>query len=531
MKRCPECRRDYYDDTLLYCLDDGSALLDGPASFGGGRTEMLPAFGVVGEAGTLAFDLATASPSPDENSIAVLPFSNLSGDAGNDYFCDGISEELLNALAKIRGLRVAARTSAFSFKGRPTTIAEIGSTLGVASVLEGSVRIAGSRIRISVQLEDTANGYQLWSDSYNRTFDDIFAVQDDIAASVVAELRTRLTVEPVAEARESIVSEVAEAFKGRATDPEAQRLLLLGRYFLDRTNREDAEKAIIHFRKAVEVDDQFALGWAELGHAYCVMAGKNWQPLDESYGLAREAVERALAIEPELAEAHAHLGRIKAAYDLDLTGAAESYDKALRLSPGNSVVADGASILELKLGHLDKAMGLSRGVVDQDPLSAAVWHNLGLICACAGRPHEAEQAFRRALELSPGRLVTNAMLAVVLLEEGREEAALIQSFSEPDEFWGNWSRAIINYKTGNKSEADSLLGHLIDTYTYGDAFQIAEIYAVRGESDKAFEWLDRSFLERDPGITHTKASPHFRSLRNDARWREFLVRIGLNSDY
>jgi len=221
-------------------------------------------------------------------------------------FSDGLAEELLNVLSKIRGLRVAARTSAFSFKQKQTTISEIGRTLNVASVLEGSIRMAGNRVRISVQLIKVEDGYQLWSETYDRTMDDIFAVQDDIAQSVVEELRTRLLGESVGpDASERVRSEVAVAAKGRAGDPEAQRLMLLGRYFLDRMTREDTAKGIVYLRGALDLDPGFALCWAELGRAYSIEAGRAWKPVEEGFGLARDAARRSLALEPDLAVGYA----------------------------------------------------------------------------------------------------------------------------------------------------------------------------------------------------------------------------------
>ncbi|HEU5132206.1 MAG TPA: hypothetical protein VFT26_08895, partial [Pyrinomonadaceae bacterium] len=326
MKRCPECMRDYYDDSLFYCLDDGASLLDGPATFNAAKTEAYNSPMRIGEEPTFFYQPPTSSAMRRLSSVAVLPFANLSGEATNEYFSDGLSEELLNVLSRINGIRVAARTSAFSFKGKQSTVAEIGSTLNVSSVLEGSIRFAGTRIRVNVQLEDATNGFQLWSETYDRTLDDIFAVQDDIAQAVVEGIRQHFLGEEIdAEEARNIEVEVADAMKGRAADPEAHRLVLLGRHFLDRTNREDGLKAIEYFEQAVGVDSTYALGWAELSHGLCVCAGKTWLALEDAYERARTAAERALSLEPGLAEAHAVLGRINAAYDLDLKAASERY--------------------------------------------------------------------------------------------------------------------------------------------------------------------------------------------------------------
>lgn len=471
--------------------------------------------------------LDRSMPGDRGNTIAVLPFLNMSRDEDGDYFSDGLAEELLNVLSKIRGLRVAARTSAFSFKGKKATIAEIGRALNVASVLEGSIRIAGNRVRIAVQLVKVSDGYHLWSETYDRMMDDIFAIQDDIAQSVVEELRTRLLgEEPGSRISAMVEHEVAEAVKGRADDPEAQRLMLLGRYFLDRTTPEDAAKAVAYFQEALDLDADYALGWAELGRAYSVQAGKAWVAVDEGYAGSREATQRALALEPDLAEGHATLGRIQAAYDWDLRGAMDSYQKALELAPGSPLVLDGASVLKFKLGKFDEALELSRRVLAQDPLSSAIWHNLGLICHAANLLDESETAFRRAMELSPQRQLTPAMLALVLLDKGLNDEALANADKEPDDFWKLWAQAIVLHAMGRKAESDSALAALTGEHADGDAYQIAEVYSMRGETDAAFEWLETAVAERDPGVTHTKADPRFRPLHDDPRWAALLNKIG-----
>ena len=463
------------------------------------------------------------------NTIAVLPFVNMSRNEDGDYFSDGLAEELLNVLSKIRGLRVAARTSAFSFKGKQTTISEIGQALNVASVLEGSIRMSGNRVRISVQLVKVEDGYHLWSETYDRTMDDIFAVQDDIAQSVVEELRMRLLGESIGpNASEKVRSEVAAAVRGRAANPEAQRLMLLGRYFLDRLTRDETEKAISHFRQALDLDEGYALCWTELGRAHAIEAGRAWIPINEGFDLAREAAERALALEPDLAEGHALLGRIQITHDLDMSGAEASYERALELAPGSSAALDGASVLYYKLGRLDEAVKLGRQVLIQDPLSAAFWHNLGLTCHAAGRLGEAEAAFRRAVELTPQRVVSGAMLSLVLMDEDRIDDALTQAMNEPDGFWRLWSLAIIYHAAGRHDEADQALSTLINDHADGNEYQVAEVYAMRGEINNAFEWLERAIFDRDSGVTHAKVNPRFRPVYGDARWAVILKKIGFD---
>ncbi|HEX3112668.1 MAG TPA: protein kinase, partial [Candidatus Eisenbacteria bacterium] len=284
-------------------------------------------------------------------SIAVLPFVNRSPSADDEYFSDGLTDELLNVLAKIQGLRVTARTSAFHFKGKDVTIPEVGKALNVATVLEGSVRKAGNRVRISVELVRVSDGSHIWSETYDRTFEDIFAVQDAIAQAVVRELKTALLGgashgDAIGRAR----AEVAVAAKGRGSDPEAHRLYLLGRHLLGRGSREDTTMAIRYLKEALDRDPRNALAWAELARAHIIEGGHGWVSVEVGYGHARDAAERALELEPDLAEAHARMGWIQMYHDRDSRLAEASYHRALELSPGNAEVLRGAGMLARTLG-------------------------------------------------------------------------------------------------------------------------------------------------------------------------------------
>jgi adenylate cyclase len=531
MKQCPECGREY-DNTMMFCLDDGTELLYGPAM---DLSDEEPATALLNlasrdEHGTEHFEIPSLKSAPPPNSIAVLPFRNLSSGGDGDYFSDGIAEELLNVLSKVEGLRVAARTSAFSFKNASMTVNEIGRSLGVATVVEGSVRSAGERVRISVSLVKVSDGFQLWTETYDRTLNDIFAVQDDIAQSVVQELRGLLLGPNSREiSRTDVESDIAEAVRGRAADPEAHRLMLLGRYRLGTYTPESAEAAIDCYKQALEIDPEFALCWAELSRAYSIAAGKSWASTDEAFAKARAAVNRALELEPELAEAHAQLGRIQAAYDWDMKAAEASYNRALELAPGSSAVLDGASIHAYKLGNIDRALELCRRVLDHDPLSAPIWHNLGLLYHSAGQLEEAETAYGRSLELPTSGVATSALLAMVVMDRGDLKRAIEIANTERDEFWRDWAIAMISHRKGDRAAADAALGRLKEMAERGDAYQIAEVHAVREEPDEAFEWLKRAVEVRDPGVTHAKADPRFNNLKGDSRWPAFLERIGLCS--
>ena len=468
-----------------------------------------------------------ASASERVASIAVLPFVNRSRSEEDEYFSDGLADELLNVMAKIRGLRVAARTSSFHFKGKDATIAEIGHALNVATVLEGSVRKAGNRVRITVQLVKVPDGYHLWSESYDRTLEDIFAVQDEIAQSVVKELRTTLLGENADSGADGQAKvDVAKAAKGRGTNPEAHRLYLLARYFIDRGTRETFAKAVDCLDRAVELDPKFALAWAELCRAYSNGAHAGWVPVREGYDRARSAIERAGALEPDLPEVHARLGWIQSRHDWDWARANASYARALELAPGNDMVLAGSAGLAMDLGRFDEAIALFRRAIEQDPLRASAYHSLGLALLAADRSIDAVAALCKSLEVAPQRAVTHAYCSIALLAQGRGEEALEEATKEPEEAFRLWALCIIHASTGHRAASDAVLDEVIRRYAEAAAYQIAEMCAARGEVDAAFDWLERAYQQRDGGLSELKASQPLRMLRNDPRWPAFLKKMG-----
>jgi TolB-like protein/Tfp pilus assembly protein PilF len=458
----------------------------------------------------------------------VLPFVNRSANADDEYFSDGLADELLDVLAKIKGLRVTARSSAFAFKGKQATAAEIGRVLNVATLLEGSVRKAANRIRVSVQLVQVSDSSHLWSETFDRTLEDIFAVQDDIAQSVVKELRTALLGKPAdSDASGLAKAEVAQAAKGRGTDSEAHRLYLLAKHLIDRATREDTVRAVEYLTEALARDPEYALAWALLCGARTMEADRGWTPVAEGYGRASEAVERALALEPDLAEGHARLGWIRMSYRWDFQGAEASFARALELAPGNAEVLRGAGVLSWILGRIDEGILLYRRAVEQDPLSAGAYHNLGYALHHANRFAEAEAAYRRSLELAPQRAVTRANLALALLALGRAEEAPAETLREPDEWARLWELAIAHHAQGHRAEANAALRELIEKYGGDSAFQIAEVYGARGEVEEGFEWLERAYAQRDSGLASMKPNAHLTPLHRDPRWSAFLKKMGL----
>jgi len=466
---------------------------------------------------------AAENPSDQLASIAVLPFVNRSASADDEYFSDGLADELLNVLAKIRGLRVAARTSAFHFKGKDMTIAEVGRTLNVATVLEGSVRKAGPRVRISVQLVKVSDGYHLWSQTYDRTLEDIFAVQDDIAQSVVKELRATLLGENVdSDASGQVRAEVSKAARGRGTDVEAHRLYLLAGHLHDRGTREGLVRAIEYLKQALERDPDFALAWDMLGRMYARQADLGYILAEEGYRLSREAVERALGLEPDLAEGYSTMGWIHMTYGWDWRAAQASFARALELAPRNPMVLRRAGQLQAVLGHVDEGIALCRQSLEQDPLSAAAYTTLGGMLLSKDRLAEVEVAYREALELAPSRAGARAGLAMALALQGRGEEALREAFQEHHEAYRLWALTIVHHELGHDAESDAALTQLIeDAADYG-AFQIAEAYASRGDVDAAFLWLERAYAQRDSGLITVHYSRRLRPLYGDPRWQRFL---------
>ena len=460
-------------------------------------------------------------------SIAVLPFVNMSRDQENEYFADGLSEELLNVLARVRGLRVASRTSAFSFKGQNIDIPTIARKLNVATVLEGSVRASGKRVRVTAQLIQVATDSHLWSETYDRELDDIFAVQDDIAQTVLKELRRALLgEEPDAAATAKAKAEIEEAAKGRSTNPEAYRLYLEAQFFRAHLTRESIAKAIEYYEKAVAIDPEYALAWAGLSRARSDQAGQNWGPLAEGYEAARAAAMQAIALEPQLSDAHTALGWVQRSYDWDWQGAEASFLRALEVDPQNALSMNAAAILTGNLGMLDEAVELLQRAIKLDPLNVSIHRNLGLYALAAGDLTLAQLALTETLQLSPQAGLTNCWLALVRLKQQRNDEALAAALREVNEIFRLVALAVVHHAMGDAAPSDESLHELIDQHS-DSPYQIAEVLASRNEADAAFEWLERTYANRDPGLAYVKMDPLMQPLREDARWQPFLGKMRL----
>jgi TolB-like protein/Tfp pilus assembly protein PilF len=463
-------------------------------------------------------------------SIAVLPFVNTSDDAANEYFADGLAEELLNVLSKIRGLRVASRTSAFSFKGAKVDIPTMAQKLNVATILEGSVRKAGNRVRISAQLIHVATDSHLWSATYDRQLEDIFAVQDDIAQSVVKELRSALMGEkPDATTSAAVKAEIQAAARGRGENAEAYRLYLQANFHSDRFTAEDFATAIEAYLAALKLDPNYALAWAGLSLAYAHGTAQAWlgTTLDEGFRLARDAAEKAMQLAPNLAEAHEALGVIRYSNDWDWKGAEASFARALELAPGNIRVTRNSKFLLNALGRYDEAIALLRKAVELDPLSGAVYRELATCYLASGRFGEAQTAIRKSLELSPHAGFAHYFHSIICLAQGRLDEALEAAKREIHDTFRLLSLAMVYHAQGRRAESDAALEKLIETVPDTGAFQIAEAFAYRDDKDQAFAWLERAYTQRDAGMSMLGWSRSMRSLHGDPRWQPFLEKVGL----
>lgn len=470
-----------------------------------------------------------------EKSVAVLAFANLSDDKGSEYFSDGISEELLTVLQKIPGLRVAARTSAFSFKGKNATAQEIGEKLGVAHLVEGSVRKAGDSVRIAARLTDTSSGDEIWSENFTRDLKDVFAVQTELAQTIVEQLRGQLTgaaANPTTKAE--IQAEVRAAAKGGTKNVEAHESYLQGRFFLNRHSEKETEQARAAFEHAVQLDPRFALAWAGLAQTHvwdCNYATEGGQKsFNAQLAAAREAVERALSIEPDLPEALFARATIETNFDNNWKGAAETLRKALALAPQDPALLMEAGNLAQARGEIPQALDLQRRAVALDPVDAQARAFLANILSVAGNQEEARAEYARVVELNPSAPNSQAGIGLTYLLEGKFEEAEVAAQKDA----ADWARLLVVScaRWGQKRvpESDTALAELIEKVSETGAYQIAEVYGYRNDKDHAFEWLERARRQRDAGLPALRTDTLLRNLHGDPRWDALLRTMGLTDD-
>jgi TolB-like protein/Tfp pilus assembly protein PilF len=450
-----------------------------------------------------------------DKSIAVLPFVNMSSDPEQEYFSDGLSGELLNLLAKIPDLKVASRSSSFQFKDEKIDLTEVARKLNVAHVLEGSVRKSGDQLRITAQLIRADNGYHMWSETYDRSLDNIFAIQDEISAAVVDALKIKL---------------LGEAPRAEVVDPEAYALMLKGRYLHSKWGQENFEKAIEALQQALEIEPDYAEAWASLSVSYLSQMQSGYRDPGEGRALAKAAVQRALEINPELPNAWARLSLIQHVFEWDWDAAQASMNKALALDPDSLAVLNAAGAMASALGQPEEALRYYQQAERQDPLHLVQLYNLADTQRQLGRTEEAERGFRRLLEINPQDWGSHTQLAIIMLGSGRIEQAWEELAQEVDPQQQEYGRILALYAQGRSAEADKRLQAFSEAHQAWASALIATVHAFRGDADAAFEWLDRAYESRDSLLTSLLRDPLLESVHDDPRWNALLRRLNLPVD-
>jgi TolB-like protein/predicted Zn-dependent protease len=444
-----------------------------------------------------------------DKSIAVLPFVNMSSDKDQEYFADGITEELLNLLVQVPQLRVIARASSFAFKDKNLDVTEIAKRLSVVHILEGSCRTSGDRVRITAQLIDARTGTQLWSENYDRKLDDVLAVQDEIAAAVVAQLKLKM---------------LARSTPPRKTNPKVHTLVMQARQVASLGTAEGLDQSYALLKKALVIDPNDPMVWDNVAYYY------EWQPFldrmtqSKAHKLAREATAKALAADPEFARGHSRLGEL-AMEEGDLAAAASHVQRALALEPTSSAALATASDLLAYLGRKNESIAISEYLTSEDPVNPSTLSNLGVSYLEAGRYDDAKAAFSTVLVLSPGRRLAQYGLIKTLLamRKPQEAIAVIKDLENKD--WQEHFMVIANHAMGKQHESDIALAEMIKKFGGNGQLSIAEMLASRGDVDQAYAWLDKLPTEKQP-FFYAADDAELANLKKDPRWPPFLRKIG-----
>ena len=459
----------------------------------------------------------SAQATSDAKSIAVLPLVNTSGDAANDYFSDGLSEELIAVLAKIPGLKIIGRSSSFLFKGKSDDSRTIGEKLGVTNLLEGSVRKQGDRVRIVAELINAADGRALWSETYDRELKDVFAVQSEIATAVTEQLKIKLLGAPAK-------SDAAPSNDNLA----AYNALQQGTFYFRLSTEEGTRKATEFYGEAIRLDPRYALAYTQLSAAWRQLA-TTWLvgggEANEGFAKARNAAQTALSLAPDLAAAHEALGWVLLTPDLDFAAAEAEFRKAEKLAPADAGPKFALSFLFAAQGRLAEAENIMRQTLSLDPLGVTRYLNLARILIAGGRYDEAEAALRKAIELQPAAARLHAYLTTIDLIRGNAAAALQDAQLEPKGFWQYYALALAQQAQSDHAAADAALQTFIDKYAVGGPFQIATVYGLRKEPDKMFQWLERAYTEHDPGLTQLLGTPFILTYKDDPRFAALCQKL------
>jgi serine/threonine-protein kinase len=468
---------------------------------------------------------AEQGPSPTATpSVAVLPFADMSPAKDQDYFGEGLAEELIHALARIQGLRVVARTSAFALKGMKLDVREIGKTLGVGAVLEGSIRKAGSRLRVTAQLIDARTGMHIWSERFDREERDIFEIQDEISLAIVANLEVAL-----------LGGEKAAMSRRSTADPEAYTLYLKGLYFIARPNAESIQKALDFFRLALDRDPSFALAYAGIANVYFTLGNANLAPPAEIFPKAKAAIEQALALNPDLAEAHALAAYLEFWFEWNWAAAERSFGRVLALNPGDAMARGVYAWLLSTTGRYEESLAEITRAIAVDPLMPLLYaYSIGLHWI-AGRSDEALAVFSRLRQIEPSFGLAHFQAGCAYLRKGLVDEAIEtlqksrQLFAPPG--WAESALIICYLRKDDREKAESTLAEMLESRKTlpVSAGLLAQSMAALGDLDRAFAWLEKSIQERDAMaiLFPSTASAFVPELARDPRFEVFLNRLGL----
>ncbi|NIO28541.1 MAG: protein kinase [Candidatus Latescibacteria bacterium] len=463
------------------------------------------------------------SVSPPRPSVAVLPLADMSPEKDQEYFCDGIAEEIINALVKVEGLHVVARTSAFSFKGKTEDIREIGRRLSASAVLEGSVRKAGNNLRITAQLVDVQDGFHIWSDRYDRRMEDIFAIQDQISQAVVDALKVKL----IGAAREPLVKRYTENL-------EAYNLYLKGRFYLNKRTEEAFNKGVECFEQAISEDPNYALAYAGLADSYNLLGNYSVLPPKDTFPRAKILAAKALELDDTISEAHTALAYVHMYHDWDWKKAGLGFKRALELNPSCATANHWYAEYLIMTGRMDEAHAQARKALEFDPLSLILYTLQGWTYHFERDYDRAIERFQKGLEMDPGFAATLFFLGMACVQASQFEDALENIKKSQSSFEGSTltvaAQGYIHALSGKISEARQALDELkkMSAKSYVSSYYRAAICTGLGEKDRAFEWLEQAYEERDPWLSLLKVDPIWDVLRSDPRFSTMLEKVGLD---
>jgi len=451
-----------------------------------------------------------------DKSIAVLPFADMSAAKDQEYFSDGLSEELLNLLAKIPELKVIGRTSSFSFKGKNEDLRSIAQKLGVAHILEGSVRKDGNKIRVTAQLIRATDGSHMWSETYDRDLEGIFQLQDEIAGAVVMQLKLKLLTAPSSTAS--------------STNIEVYNLILQGNYFYDKLDKENVVKAIDFYNQALIIDSNDARAWGKLANAISRQSWQNYIDQKQGYEKARHAALKAISLDNTLAIGYLELADIKLYHDFDWKGAEEAYQKALSLEPRNAEIIYGIGDLYQGLGRWEEAVNYTKQTIVLDPLKPLYYLNLGSVQTYAGQLKEGVMSYKKALDVDPRFQRAHMYQGRNYLLLGKTDLALKEMQQENNELFKTFGLALAYHALDRKKEADETLKEFLEKYQNNWPYLIAELHAFRNEKDEAFVWLEKAYNKKDSWLYWLKGDPLLKNLKSDNRYKIFLKKMNLPFD-